>query len=160
MGQENYIQNPYRLGILGEHSAGAVNVDSYVCDQDLQIGAVVAYGATEQECAPVDGATTAAQVAGVVVLDTHSDHYNSPEVVIAQTTVPVARMGVWTVRFETAINKGDPVFFRTTAPGTETLGALRADADGGNAVALPGCVAGSTTSGPGELGYLRMNLPA
>lgn len=54
-------------------------------------------------------------------------------------TFPILQSGEILVVFETAMTKGQRVFFRITANGANTqLGALRGDADGGNAVELKG----------------------
>jgi len=54
----------------------------------------------------------------------------------AGSMVPVAKSGVIYVAPEVDVAAGDPVFVRVTAAGAEVLGALRNDADGGDAVQI------------------------
>lgn len=72
-------------------------------------------------------------VQGVSVLRTAREDspYDVDEV------MPVLRRGRIFVRTETAVNEGDRAFARHTAPGDETLGEFRNDADGGNAAMAP-----------------------
>lgn len=52
--------------------------------------------------------------------------------------VEVGRHGYYTVYVEQAVSAGDPVYCRATAAGSEIAGAFRKDADGGDAVLVPG----------------------
>ena len=157
MGQTNYLQSRFRLGILGEYSGDEI-IDSYVCDVDLTLTTAVVQGADEPLCAPVDGLATAADIIGITVLNMDCDYYDETETIEAGASVSVARKGCFVCTVEGAVTKGAPVFVRTTAAGAEVLGALRGDADGGDAIALPGAQFGSTTTGAG-LALVRLNLP-
>ena len=95
---------------------------------------------------------------GVTVLNIDCDYYDETETIEAGASVIVARKGCFSCTVEGAVTKGAPVFVRTTAAGAEVLGALRGDADGGDAIALPGAQFGSTTDGAG-LALVRLNLP-
>ena len=57
---------------------------------------------------------------------------------LPRTPIPVMRKGYIWVEVEGAVTEEAPVFARTAAgPGGTTLGALRADADGATATAVP-----------------------
>lgn len=57
----------------------------------------------------------------------------------ANDSVPVLKRGRIFLLPEDAVTKGDPVFVRFTAGGPgQTIGRVRSDIDGGNAVQLPG----------------------
>lgn len=61
---------------------------------------------------------------------------------------------IW-VLVEDAVTAGGNVFFRTTAPGSEQLGAFRSDADGGDADQVEGAIF-DTGAAAGELAVVLL----
>lgn len=96
--------------------------------------------------------TTVGSVLGIAVAD--QTRTQDPSVNVAQypaqSAVPCIRQGRVFVYAEGAVTSGTPVFVRVTAGANGSqLGAMRADADGGNAAQLPGAVYRSTTTAAG-----------
>lgn len=73
-------------------------------------------------------------------------------------TVSVLSRGDIVVFSEDAVTANAPVFVRTTATGTEVFGAVRSDADGGDALTWPGAIFRDTSTAAG-LVRIRVNLP-
>lgn len=73
--------------------------------------------------------------------------------------LPVLRKGTVWMLAEDAVSAGGAVFCRHTAAGAEELGRVRSDADTSDAVAVPGCVFLTSTSGTDELVLVEVNLP-
>lgn len=67
------------------------------------------------------------------------------------------RQGSCWVRPETSVASGDPLFCRVVAAGAEVFGALRNDADGGDAVALRGRFRSAASAG--GLARIEINQP-
>lgn len=79
---------------------------------------------------------TAGRLVGVAIRD-ESKAFNADGFVQDESMPVLTRGRVW-VRTETAITKGAAVFVRCAAAGAEVLGSVRHDADGTDAIALPG----------------------
>ena len=91
-----------------------------------------------------------------VVLRSHTQPQN--EGYADGDPMPVMKKGrVW-VPVEDAVTADTAAFVRFVAAGAEQLGAFRSDADGTDAVALPGAKFASD-AGAGELALLELNLP-
>lgn len=74
-----------------------------------------------------------------------------------QTMVPVMRKGRIYVKVEQAVAKGDPVYVRFSASGSQRLGAFRMDADSATAALLPRAAFLTPASANG-LAILEINL--
>lgn len=70
----------------------------------------------------------------------------------------ILKRGTCWVQVESAVTPQTAPYCRFTASGTEKLGAIRGDADGGDAAAMPGCrfVKGAAANG---FALLEINLP-
>lgn len=75
----------------------------------------------------------------------------------APSELSVMRSGSCWVAPEVAVAVNDPVFVRVTAGAGEQAGALRNDADGGDAVQIPGRY--RTAAAAGGLARIEINLP-
>ena len=101
---------------------------------------------------PASSGDVTGGVVGIVMrsaaMETRRDTY--PPSYAPNQMVNVLRAGrIWTAS-EVAVTKHDPVYVRITANGAlNTLGALRNDADGGNAVLVPGAKWYDTQATPG-----------
>jgi len=104
--------------------------------------------------------TTAGKVAGVSVHN-HSVEQNKGGInnvgYEPQSAMDVLREGRIYVQVEDDVVKTGPVFVRFVAGAGEQLGAFRSDADGGDAVALPGA-SFKTSASAGGLAALQVNV--
>lgn len=73
--------------------------------------------------------------------------------------IPVMRKGEMWMIAEDAVADGGAVFARFVAGAGEELGRVRSDADGSDAVAVPGCFFRGTTTGVNQLVKVEINLP-
>lgn len=85
-------------------------------------------------------------------ISTDVDHFEPGD------KMSVLREGDIWVFAEDAVTFNDPVFVRTTATGVEQFGAVRSDADGGDALTWPRAVFRDTSTASG-LVRIRLNLP-
>jgi hypothetical protein len=133
----------------------------------MGIGVVLSGNGDKQITPPVNGVSTAFQISGITWDgDSKTDQTVIPTLgtagefvpsFAAGSMVPVMEKGVMYVEPEVDVAAGDPVFVRVTAAGAEVLGALRNDADGGDAVQIQAKfewdgLAGQPTA-------VRLNLP-
>jgi hypothetical protein len=136
--QTSVANNP-AAGKPGLLFGGMGKFDSYVngeASASISPGVVVAAGTADDEVIQPN-ATTVTPV-GVFAFSHHLNDNTNLIKADANEPVSVLREGdVW-VQPEDTVAKGGPVYFRVIAPGAEVLGSLRSDADGGNAVRLPG----------------------
>lgn len=107
---------------------------------------------------PRDTADVTSRTWGISIYDA-GKMPNTPEAEFEVTySMPIARTGrVWMVS-EDAVVVGGPVFVRFVATDPEELGRVRSDADGADAVALPGARF-ITNAGAGELVQVEINIP-
>lgn len=133
----------------------------YQLDADQPAGVFVVHGTGAQSCKVPSSAAEVLQALGVVVWsaselppsDTTTNDYASG------TVVPVLDHGdIWVV-CEEAMAVTDAVYVRHTAGAGEQAGAVRTDADGTDATALPNVRVVLASSGAGVV-KLRVNLPA
>jgi hypothetical protein len=136
----------------------------HVLEAAVPAGVLVCQGATADNAVKVP--STAALVAaakGVVIynalMPAPGDDATTNDFAAARAVSIMLEGVIWVV-CEDAIAAGAPVFCRYTANGAGKLqlGAVRSDADGGNAASLPNCRAVSTSTGAGVI-KLRVNLP-
>ncbi len=152
-----------REGLIAD--SGTKHVDSRLVElaAGLKAGRVVVKGTGDQQ---VLLPTTTGEVTGGTARITLYDAMHEPFSPSTDTeygdkqAVPALRRGqVWMLA-EDAVAPGGDVFVRFVATGGEELGRVRSDADGGDAVALPGAAFDTTTSGTDELVIVSYNSPA
>lgn len=108
---------------------------------------VVRDGDDETVDLPTATGEVTADFEGIVHWD-KSYEYNADGVAVGDALTVVTKGFVW-VSVEDAVTANDDVFCRFVAAGAEQLGAFRSDADGTDAVAVPGAKFRSSTTGAG-----------
>ena len=124
---------------------------------NIPFGVFVTKGANEGEAVLPDAS---GEVTGLVGLGVVGRSHTQPEGegYADQDPMPIIKKGrVW-VPVEDAVTAETAAFVRFVAAGDEQLGGFRSDADGGDAVALPGAKFTSDAA-VGELAMLDINLP-
>lgn len=131
-------------GVIAE-SRFEAEVKSAIANETIPPGRLVCLLGTGEDPPLVDlpdatGDVTGGLAFGFSLLDPMQESTTGSDFEYAQyEQVPVLREGTFWARSEDAVTTaGSPVFVRFTAGVGEELGALRTDADGGDAVALPG----------------------
>ncbi len=129
---------------------------------NIGLGLVVVPGSSQELAVPPTGSSAAADFLGITErslmaqvnrgIQTETDAFEPGD------EMSVLRSGDIWVYAEDAVTFNAPVFVRRTAAGTEVLGAVRSDADGGDAITWPGAVFRDTSTGAG-LVRVRLNLP-
>jgi hypothetical protein len=125
--------------------------------ESIPFGVFVTKGANEGEAVVPDATGEVTGLVGLgVVLRSHTQPQG--EGYADGDPMPVMKKGrVW-VPVEDAVTAETAAFVRFVAGTGEQLGAFRSDADGTDAVALPGAKF-VTDAGAGELALLDLNLP-
>ncbi len=135
--QTSYVQDP----VLGQ--AGQV-ADDFNSDVETRVagGAITAglfaIASAEGKCTVPAAAFNAEKALGIVRLDPNR---TSADYILNDSLAVIRKGRVWVeVASDTPAVADTPAFVRITANGAGklTLGAIRANADGGNAVAIPG----------------------
>lgn len=123
----------------------------------IPFGVFVTKGTNEGEAVPPEATGEVTGLVGLgVVVRSHTQPQD--EGYADGDPMPVLKRGrVW-VPVEDAVTAESAAFVRFVAAGAEQLGAFRSDADGTDAVALPGAKF-VTDADAGELALLDINLP-
>lgn len=131
----------------------------------VPLGVCIVQGSSDALGTLPSGSSTDADFVGISVLNNDSEINDglpgSFSGYAAGFEMKVANVGDWIVHTEDAVAKGGDVFMRITAgatPDLQQLGALRSDADGGNAILLSAVKWQATTSAAG-LVPVRLNRP-
>ena len=141
--------------------SGFGDVLSRIAEVDIPAGRVVTLGTDigEAKLPVATGNITDGSQLGISLFDASREPHTTTAEYDATDMIPVLRKGrVWMVA-EDAVAEGNSVFVRFTAGGAEELGRVRSDADTADAVALPGAIFRSTTTGADELVLVEVNLP-
>ncbi len=157
----NTIPEIGREGAIADASSRDILSRLVEASAGLKPGRVVTKGtATRQVRVPVlTGEVTGGVVMGISVYDAGREPGGTNGEYEQYEVVPVLRRGrVWMLA-EDAVAEGGAVFVRFTSAGAEEDGRVRSDADGGDAVALPGAVYRSTTTTTDQLVLVEINLP-
>ena len=163
MAQTTMTENP-DLGFPGQPADLGSSPDlSGIVEEanGISPGLGVVWGTAGRQVSLPSAAFTAADFAGFSVrkqkarqdlaVDNAEDYQD-------EESMPLLRKGRMIVTVEDVFVVGDPVFVRHTAPGTETIGAVRTDNDAGNASQVDGARFVSA-GGAGELGVIEVNFP-
>lgn len=141
-------------GQIADASARAL-VTATTTDLLTPAGVFVLRAAGDRTCALPAAGFTAGQILGVV----HRDQAREPGPTVEGEEVAVVRLGRVYVRAEVLVNAGEPVFARHTPNGPLVqLGAVRNNADAGNASAVPSALF-ITSAGAGEIAAIGLLLP-
>lgn len=136
--QTSVSQN-FSVGFPGQLTGMNRNeVDSYVngeASEAIDFGLAVMRGSLAKEALRASGLD--AQLLGITV-HTHATNTTGNNQAEPNGPVGVLVKGDVYVQPEVTVAKFDPVYVRVVAAGVEVLGALRNDADGGDAIRLPG----------------------
>lgn len=132
---------------------------------NIPLGVVVVRGGAD-DTAVVPGAAAADDDFLGIVIRNEESEYNpgnyggvgGDDVISAGGVLSVLRQGRAVVEVEDAVTAGGDVFVRTTATGSEQAGAIRSDADGGDAIAMTGARF-HTSAGAGGLAVVTINRP-
>jgi hypothetical protein len=120
---------------------------------DIELGVVVKRGSGDDFAIAVAPGDTDADFIGITTIniDTRvSDGIQTSETVFEPgSTLSIFTMGeIWVVT-EDAVTQGGQVFVRITATGTERFGAMRSDADGGDAIVMTNATWATSTTAAG-----------
>lgn len=139
------------------------DVLSRVAEADLPAGRfVTCTGVTNTHGCALPAATgevTDGDGLGITIWQSAKEYLSATHEYEEYDQVPVCRKGQIWVMAEDAVTEGNAVFVRFTAAGSEELGRMRSDADGGDAVAIPSAIWRTSTTAVNQLALVELNLP-
>jgi hypothetical protein len=133
----NLNDKPAPFGALYEELNANVQVTFVTETDEIAFGTAVARdGTSRTKCKSPD--SSGDEIVGLARFDRSREQFLASGIFgyEANAEVCVVRQGRVAVKPEVDVVAGDPVYVRVTAAGAEKLGALRNDADGGDAILL------------------------
>jgi hypothetical protein len=161
----SFVQPPLEdlpLGLPGQVSRLGAFIVTRTLNQVLgvHVGLLVApSGTTGQECASPTTSAHVASAVGFTCLQAMSTDFDATHQYGDNDAVAIMESGHMYVLAEGTVVADAPVFARITVSGANTtLGKVRADADGGNAIIVPGTFFDDSRTGAGLVEIRRNKI--